>query len=271
MPIDYSKFDKIDISDEEDDTKTSVTKKSSTKSVSKKATSSSTGKSKPKRPTPKENEQQDDESDDDVPLNWYRHRETKLPPSSTGPVKLDKPVTEEALNVGERSPSQASVWNKAGTWEERSVMPFVKERVEKVCKSTKHEFIKGAVHVEEVSVSGDASVGIIRGKPRRILDINIQVELQILLGDSKYKATIHINEFTHDALSESIECILALKDDASIPTDRAAMLRLELIGTPTLTQCSVPPKERSSGSANYLANSIVSALRSQFLTDFLQL
>ena len=76
--------------------------------------------SKPKEPRkkkePKKVESSSDDDDDGKPITWYKHRETKLPDSNVVHTKLETSPAKL-----EKSTSEGSAWNTAGTWEEKNV------------------------------------------------------------------------------------------------------------------------------------------------------
>mmetsp|Transcript_21980 Transcript_21980/g.65900 ORF Transcript_21980/g.65900 Transcript_21980/m.65900 type:complete len:156 (+) Transcript_21980:1380-1847(+) len=115
----------------------------------------------------------DDDDDDDGPITWYKHRETKLPDSNVVHQKLASPEVVRAPSDA----SAGSAWNAAGTWEEKDVLPRVKTRVAEVLKAVApRDFGAGLVSFDRVKeVTGDASVGVIRGRKRQFVDLQIEV------------------------------------------------------------------------------------------------
>ena len=168
----------------------------------------------PKKTTACKVESSDD--DDDEPLTWYKHRETKLPDSNVQHVKLPSTPSEENLN---RKDSAGSAWNAAGTWEERDVLPKVRERIESVVKRVSdRDFGSGVISVDRVkSVTGDASVGVIRGKARQFLDVKIEVAFRVRVGgdEQAYKGTLILKDYSADAMTEPST------SRSSFPTRRA--------------------------------------------------
>jgi hypothetical protein len=144
--------------------------------------------------------------------------ETKLPDSNVQHVKLPSTPSEESLN---RKDSAGSAWNSAGTWEERDVLPKVRERIESVVKRVSdRDFGSGVISVDRVkSVTGDASVGVIRGKARQFLDVKIEVAFRVRVGgdDQAYKGTLILKDYSADAATEPVDVEVKFSDAARVP------------------------------------------------------
>ena len=198
MPVDYSKFDKVDVSDEDE-----VKKETATKPVS--SLCGSCGKnpsaplrcgncksqiycsaecqkgdwqfhkrlcSKPKPIATTSNEPQKKEpivsksttekvEDDEEKLDWYRHRSWKAPePSNVKPVRLETPAELLTQNLNGKS-----AWNAADTWEEKDVTVWAKDWILKE--------IPGSSAVE-----GDASLPFVRGQKRFLFDFKFTWKFQ---------------------------------------------------------------------------------------------
>lgn len=175
------------------------------------SSSSSGGGVKKRTPAVVEVDDNDDCGDEDkTPITWYKHRETKLPPSENACVKLAQapPSPPQPL---ERAASSGSVWNTAGTWEEREVLPWCKKRIEDLfggATAPSRDFGSGQVRVIGVdSVEGDASVGVIRGKPRHIIDVTITLRWEARVGgrETVYRGKMVIADFTQEVSAEAAE------------------------------------------------------------------
>ena len=77
----------------------------------------------------------------------------------------------------------ASVWNKAGTWEERDVTAWAKESFEKTLKEVSYTFpalAPGAVaRVTKAIVEGTASYASVRGKKRYIYEFKVIIHWEV--------------------------------------------------------------------------------------------
>ena len=194
------------------------------------------------------------ESSDEEELTWYRHRETKLPPSASGPSKIAAPPKPVV--------AQGSAWNAAGTWEERDVTKWVSDAVQESLRTATFEFVK----CTGTKTDGDATVGVVRGSPRRFLDVNIAVAFEAQM-DRLYKGNLHVQDFTHDARTETLEVHLELTDAPKISATTSANLKLALLGTNDATSLSVPPNVVDAA----FAHNVVKRLRTDMLPKFLVL
>lgn len=232
---------------------------------SKSGSSASATSAKPKpRPRPKtvdetaqQKKREEEDDDEDEPLTWYKHRETKLPPSASGPVKQ---VAAEASRP--KAPSAGSAWNAAGTWEERDVLPWAKEKVTEVLVGLSRDFGQGAIVATEVKgVKGDASIGVVRGTVRRLCDVSLIVDFEARAGEHRLTGKVVISDLTHD-LNEALEMKADLAD--SNPAPIAKLVRAHL-GPPaaTLPAKDDPPKT--------FIEDLAVALRRSFIPAFMAL
>lgn len=91
---------------------------------------------------------------------------------SIEPKKIDAPVVSNTVEG-------TSAWNTAGTWEERTVTPWAKGRLEELLLSVQYTVNEtvGAVKVEKVSeMVGDASITSMRGKKKHPFDFAFVLE-----------------------------------------------------------------------------------------------
>ncbi|KAJ1454310.1 activator of Hsp90 ATPase [Pelagophyceae sp. CCMP2097] len=152
-------------------------------------------------------DEKDDSDDDKTPITWYKHRETKLPPSAQGPSKFDD-APESPADETEKRISASSVWNTAGTWEERNVLPWARKEFELMLPGLSCVRDDFTLTVKDVSaVTGDASVGTNRGKARHIFDLALELKIEVKVGDKVYTGKLTIEEFNHDALSTDADAV----------------------------------------------------------------
>jgi len=182
-----------------------------------------------------------DDDDDDEPITWYKHRETKLPDSHVVHTKLETapapaagaPAAPAAAAAAAKRPS-GSVWNTAGTWEERDVLPFAKDAVEAALgRVSARDFGSGVVTLDAVrDVDGDASVGAIRGKVRHIVDLTVKIAFRVRLGgdDKAYKGTLVLKEYSADARTEPVDVEVKFTDAAKLARPSAQRVR-DALGT----------------------------------------
>jgi len=103
-----------------------------------------------------------------------------ITPNSLPPA----PTTPEAITRASSSSTDASTWNKAGTWEEKDASQFCKDTLTDLLKSLSCTHENLTVAMKEVkSVDGDGSVAIVRGKKRYLFDLNVKCEFQVFVAD----------------------------------------------------------------------------------------
>lgn len=189
-----------------------------------------------------------DDDDDDTPITWYKHRETKLPPSKVVHTRLETaPAAAPAAPAtgAAPAPSGGSVWNTAGTWEERDILPFAKDAVEAALgRVPDRDFGSGVVSLDTVKgVEGDASVGVIRGKTRHIVDLTVKIGFKVRLGgDGKaYKGTLVLKEYSADARTEAVDVELKFTDGARLGRTAEQRVR-DALGTKSCVAPTETPK-----------------------------
>ncbi|CEM24134.1 unnamed protein product [Vitrella brassicaformis CCMP3155] len=145
-----------------------------------------------------------------------------LPP--TAPQRLDAPL-QPPHDVGQRSVSAPSVWNQAGTWEEKNVSTRVNKRLEG-CFRGGHCLMdrpEGRVTTTKATCSGDSTLCMVRGRIRLGYDLHIDVELTGTWRGDPVSGTLVVKELTdHDpdcqvevkSSSGPRDAIAAVKEDA---------------------------------------------------------
>eukprot|EP00397_Hematodinium_sp_SG-2012_P048309 GEMP01055293.1.p1 GENE.GEMP01055293.1~~GEMP01055293.1.p1 ORF type:complete len:353 (+),score=69.11 GEMP01055293.1:88-1146(+) len=140
----------------------------------------------------------------DEKIDWYRHRETKLP---SCPNSAPKKITNaEDTRV---SPEQGSVWNAAGTWEDKDVTKWADDEITKRC-TTEVSSKFGLIRTRSVVNKGDASITVIRGSTRYLFDFFITVFWESRISsatsgvDTTVKGELHCDEFSHQANVDSL-------------------------------------------------------------------
>ena len=83
----------------------------------------------------------------------------------------DDPQPVKASNL-----TSTSAWNTAGTWEERNMTSWAKSRLEELLVGLTQEVTDGHIELKEVTDwEGDASIPVIRGRPRFLYDFTFKV------------------------------------------------------------------------------------------------
>jgi len=100
--------------------------------------------------------------------------ETKrLLAQQSGPQKITVVESEEKTK---RKKKVKSEWNSGATWEERDVSDVAHDLLTRVLCDVKYKGASGEASVTDVdSVSGDASVCLIRGKERAVFDLKVRL------------------------------------------------------------------------------------------------
>lgn len=108
------------------------------------------------------------------------------------PQKLDQPIEETEAKGG------GSSWNKAGTYEERGQIKFVKTQLPQVLQGLKFDLPQGgaAAVTGVVDINGDASITVARGKRKHLLDLTFTVEWEMKVGDDSGKGKLCYSEVT---------------------------------------------------------------------------
>ncbi|KAJ8451267.1 hypothetical protein Cgig2_014039 [Carnegiea gigantea] len=138
----------------------------------------------------------------------YRYwvRETT---ADAAPLPVPKKLSDGDLSKQpSQNPSLGSVWNKAGTWEEKSLSKWATDRIKELLKSVGSlEFSNGKAEVTDVSrCTGDAFLVTVRNKKRvgYTYEITIDVKGEWLVGGEKKKLKGHLDiaEFSYGELDD---------------------------------------------------------------------
>jgi len=149
--------------------------------------------------------------EDSADMTWYRHREwkpTAEPKQEFMPAQISKEAAAVASTAG--APKAGSVWNAAGTWEDKDVTSLAISTLGEHLRRPALPDIDvagGSISVEEVEkVEGDASKPVIRGKKRHIFDLSFKVKFAFKFMDStgqkKASGSLSVSDFTNDAFVE---------------------------------------------------------------------
>ncbi|KAH0464833.1 hypothetical protein IEQ34_004936 [Dendrobium chrysotoxum] len=94
----------------------------------------------------------------------YWVRETK---DDAAPLPVPRKLTPEDISKQSQPASLGSVWNQAGTWEEKNLNSWANGRIKELLSSMSLEFSNGKVAIDEVTkCSGDAFLITVRNKKR---------------------------------------------------------------------------------------------------------
>lgn len=135
---------------------------------------------------------------------WVREATSEAAPLPV-PKKLS---TDEVTNQPSQAPSLGSVWNRAGTWEEKNLNKWATSRITELLTSLGSlEFSNGKAELTEVSrCTGDAFLVTVRNKKRvgYTYELTIEVKGEWLVGGEKrkVKGDLEIPEFSYGELDD---------------------------------------------------------------------
>lgn len=145
--------------------------------------------------------------------------EAPAPPAA--PKRL---TPEEAAQLA-RTSSAGSLWNQAGTWEEKNLVDWAKQRLTCLVRCTHTVEFEGRKHevaVEMQSCHGDATIVIVRNKKRHGYSFAITLKFTGPTSDPggdavKVAGTAHVPEASYGELDD-IELLVTLRTEAAVPT-----------------------------------------------------
>ena len=136
----------------------------------------------------------------------------RLEPASSVPQLLSSSSGEGEGSDGNAKKGRPSVWNQAGTWEEKDTTKWCTDRLEERFMETKSSMQAksmeqySAVVSKVDSLTGDASVAITNGKKRYIFDFHAKIMFEIRDADVDEvlaEGTLHLPDIcstSHDEL-----------------------------------------------------------------------
>jgi len=129
---------------------------------------------------------------------WYKHREWQ--PAEEKKEFRPSQVSAGASSDGPRATAGTSVWNKAGTWEEKSMLPWWQERLSSL-KGLFVDSFAGDITADAIAeVTGEAAIVHIRGTPRFLFDLRLKIEFSCKMPRSSrsYKGELTVTEFSNE-------------------------------------------------------------------------
>lgn len=192
---------------------------SSSSSGSKAAAPAPAPKPKPakKKQSPEPTQAELDAEDEEIvkSLKGYRyfHRditdhEAKLIGDTTPELLESKASNDDPVPVQHSKITSSSAWNTAGTWEERDMTKWAKGHLTDLLVGITQEVTDGHIAVKELSDwEGDASIPVIRGKPRFLYDFTFKAKLELnAVGSSAAKkAEVKFIDFSNDEDEHEVE------------------------------------------------------------------
>ncbi|XP_057516804.1 uncharacterized protein LOC130798005 [Amaranthus tricolor] len=129
--------------------------------------------------------------------------------SEAAPLPVPKKLSAQDLsNQPTQTPVLGSVWNKAGTWEEKNLNKWASDRIQELLSSIDPlKFTNGKAEVTEVSnCSGDAFLVTVRNKKRVGYTYELKIDVKgewLVDGENKnIKGYLEIPEFSYGELDD---------------------------------------------------------------------
>jgi len=130
-------------------------------------------------------------------------------------LNASPPAPQRLDSASASSSKSSSVWNQAGTWEEKDASDWCNSSLTSYLKEANVEVDTFVGRVEEVKdLSGDASVAFVSGKKRYVFDYNASLKYAIANEDNNSVAcgTLKFLDISSTAISDELEVdILAWK------------------------------------------------------------
>ncbi|GAB4854045.1 hypothetical protein Ancab_022626 [Ancistrocladus abbreviatus] len=139
------------------------------------------------------------------------------------PLPVPKKLSPEDVSNLSSQPAATlgSVWNKAGTWEEKNLNKWATDRIKEMLISVGSlEFSNGKAEITEVSrCTGDAFLVTVRNKKRvgYTYELKIEVKGEWLVGGDKrqFRGHLDIPEFSYGELDD-LQVMVKLNDDKDL-------------------------------------------------------
>jgi len=149
------------------------------------------------------------------------------------PRKLDPAAAAANGNGNGNPPPLGSVWNQAGTWEEKNLNTWANSRIKDLLGSLGSlEFPTGKASIDEVSkCSGDAFQVTVRNKKRvgynYELSLRFRGEWLVKEENKKLKGHLDIPEFSFGEL-EDLELQVRFSDDKELTSNDKTLICKDL-------------------------------------------
>uniref|UniRef100_A0A0D6R3C9 Activator of Hsp90 ATPase AHSA1-like N-terminal domain-containing protein n=1 Tax=Araucaria cunninghamii TaxID=56994 RepID=A0A0D6R3C9_ARACU len=161
---------------------------------------------------------------------WVRENTTEAAPP---PVPHKLSADELARQSQSRSAPLGSVWNQAGTWEERNLSIWGSSRIKELLTCLDAlEFSSGKAAIQEVSSCvGDASLVTVRNKKRAGYSYEIAMKFKgewLVEEETKeIMGTLKVPEASFGEL-EDMQLEVTLKEDEEIPNSERSKIIKDL-------------------------------------------
>ncbi|KAJ8500820.1 hypothetical protein OPV22_011372 [Ensete ventricosum] len=151
----------------------------------------------------------------------YWVRETR---EDAAPLPVPRKLSADDISKQPQTNTLGSVWNQAGTWEERNLNSWASNRIKELLKSLDSlEFSNGKAYIDDVSeCSGDAFLVTVRNKKRvgytYELTLKFEGEWLIQNENKKIKGHLDIPEFSFGEL-EDLQVEVSLSEEKDLAAE----------------------------------------------------
>ncbi|CAN6806637.1 unnamed protein product [Brassica oleracea] len=152
--------------------------------------------------------------------------------SDAAPPPLPQKLTNNDV-VAPNAPALGSLWNQAGTWEEKNLTKWATDRLKELLRSVGSlQFSSGKAEIVDVNrCVGDAFLVTVRNKKRvgytYELSLKVQGEWSFEEDMKKVKGSLDIPEFSFGELDD-LEMDVKLSDDKELSQQLKQRIRLDL-------------------------------------------
>ncbi|CAN6976013.1 unnamed protein product [Brassica oleracea var. botrytis] len=152
--------------------------------------------------------------------------------SDAAPPPLPQKLTNNDV-VAPNAPALGSLWNQAGTWEEKNLTKWATDRLKELLRSVGSlQFSSGEAEIVDVNrCVGDAFLVTVRNKKRVgytcELSLKVQGEWSFEEDMKKVKGSLDIPEFSFGELDD-LEVDVKVSDDKELSQQLKQRIRLDL-------------------------------------------
>lgn len=149
------------------------------------------------------------------------------------PPPVPRKLTSQDLSAQSQPPTLGSVWNTAGTWEEKNLNKWASDRIKELLKSLGSlEFSGGKAEIAEVSKCvGDAYLVTVRNKKRvgYTYELTLKIKGEWIIREEKKMVNGHIDfpEFSFGELDD-LQIQVGLGDEKDLLHQDKVQIRQDL-------------------------------------------
>ncbi|KAG2333296.1 hypothetical protein Bca52824_004476 [Brassica carinata] len=161
----------------------------------------------------------------------YRYWVREATPDAA-PPPLPQKLSHNAV-VAPTAPSLGSLWNQAGTWEEKNLTKWATDRLKELLGSVGSlQFSSGKAEIIDVNrCVGDAFLVTVRNKKRvgytYELSLKVEGEWSFEEDTKKVKGSLDVAEFSFGELDD-LEVDVKLSDDKELSQQLKQQIRLDM-------------------------------------------